>query len=66
MANWNYLDLDATKANIRETALNTVHSIVNDSDKTAEMKIAGISAVLDMVADIDEQIMLEKSRRDSK
>lgn len=66
MANWNYLDLDATKENIRETALNTVHSIVNDSYKTAEMKIAGISAVLGMVADIDEQIMLEKSRRDSK
>ena len=62
MANWAYFDLNATKANIRETALNTVHSIVNDSDKTAEMKIAGISAVLDMVADIDEQIALEKNK----
>jgi len=62
MANWKYFDLDATKANIRETALNTVHSIVNDSDKTAEMKIAGISAVLDMVADIDEQIAIEKNK----
>jgi hypothetical protein len=66
MANWAYFDLNATKANIRETALNTVHSIVNDSDKTAEMKIAGISAVLDMVADIDEQIALEKKQADSK
>ena len=66
MANWKYFDLDATKANIRETALNTVHSIVSDSGKTAEMKIAGISAVLDMVTDIDEQIMLEKKRDDDK
>jgi hypothetical protein len=62
MANWDYFDLDATKTNIRETALNTIHSIVNDGDKTAEMKIAGISAVLDMVADIDEQIALEKNK----
>ena len=62
MANWKYFDLDATKANIRETALNTVHSIVSDSGKTAEMKIAGINAVLDMVTDIDEQISIEKNK----
>jgi len=67
MAKWNYVSNDEILANIQTTALNTINSIINVWEGVpAEAKEVAVQGVLDMVADIDEQIMLEKKRDDDK
>ena len=67
MAKWNYVSNDEILTNIQKVALNTINSIINVWEgMPAEAKEAAVQGVLDMVADIDEQIMLEKKRDDDK
>ncbi len=67
MAKWNYVSNDEILTNIQTVALNTINSIINVWEgMPAEAKEAAVQGVLDMVADIDEQISIEKSKDDDK
>ena len=67
MSKWNYASNDEILTNIQKVALNTINSIINVYEgMPAEAKEAAVQGVLDMVADIDGQIMLEKKQADSK
>ena len=63
MAKWNYVSNDEILTNIQLAALNNISMVINDWDGlTAEAKINVIQGILCMVADVDEQIALEKNK----
>jgi len=67
MTKWNYASNDEILVNIQLAALNNISMVLNDWDSlTAEAKINVIQGILCMVADVDEQIALEKKQADSK
>ena len=67
MTKWNYASNDEILVNIQLAALNNISMVLNDWDGlTAEAKINVIKGILCMVADVDEQISIEKKQADSK
>jgi hypothetical protein len=63
MTKWNYASNDEILTNIRLAALNNISMVINDWDGlTAEAKVNVIQGILCMVADVDEQIALEKNK----
>ena len=67
MTKWNYASNDEILVNIQLAALNNISMVLNDWDGlTAEAKVNVIQGILCMVADVDEQIALEKNKDDDK
>ena len=63
MAKWNYASNDEILTNIQLAALNNISMVINDWDGlTAEAKVNVIQGILCMVADVDEQISIEKNK----
>ena len=63
MAKWNYVSNDEIMTNIQLAALNNISMVINDLDGlTAEAKVNVIQGILCMVADVDEQISIEKNK----
>jgi len=63
MTKWNYASNDEILTNIQLAALNNISMVINDWDGlTAEAKVNVIQGILCMVADVDEQIALEKNK----
>lgn len=63
MTKWNYASNDEILTNIQLAALNNISTVLNDWDGlTAEAKINVIQGILCMVADVDEQIAIEKNK----
>ena len=63
MTKWNYASNDEILTNIQLAALNNISMVLNDLDGlTAEAKVNVIQGILCMVADVDEQIALEKNK----
>ena len=63
MTKWNYASNDEILVNIQLAALNNISMVLNDWDGlTAEAKVNVIQGILCMVADVDEQIALEKNK----
>lgn len=63
MTKWNYASNDEILTNIQFTALNNISMVINDWDGlTAEAKVNVIQGILCMVADVDEQISIEKNK----
>lgn len=67
MTKWNYASNDEILTNIQLAALNNISMVINDWDGlTAEAKINVIQGIFCMVADVGDQIALEKKQADSK
>jgi hypothetical protein len=63
MTKWNYASNDEILTNIQLAALNNISMVINDWDGlTAEAKVNVIQGILCMVADVDEQISIEKNK----
>jgi hypothetical protein len=63
MTKWNYASNDEILVNIQLAALNNISMVLNDwNELTAEAKINVIQGILCMVADVDEQISIEKNK----
>jgi len=67
MTKWNYASNDEILTNIQLAALNNISMVINDWDGlTAEAKVNVIQGILCMVADVDEQISIEKNKDANK
>lgn len=63
MTKWNYASNDEILTNIQLAALNNISMVINDWDGlTAEAKVNVIQGILCMVADVGEQISIEKNK----